>query len=187
MIKTLIAIPKGCEYLEVKSIGNIIAKPVKIKNGAEIKTMYIDEASLVDESECDVDKNRVCKTDGDEYIAGMVCLCEDKPKKIDEARDMVGFRMDEDRQDDFKTLKEYLDIEYAFPTTIKLKAVYVNGKPSFDRYREGKAFIYVTHEGLVQPSIVQLTRTHDDQESFASFILEPFIGTFAFREGLHKP
>ena len=86
-----------------------------------------------------------------------------------------------------RATSQYLDIEYAFPTTIKLKAVYVNGKPSFDRYREGKAFIYVTHEGLVQPSIVQLTRTHDDQESFASFILEPFIGTFAFREGLHKP
>lgn len=86
-----------------------------------------------------------------------------------------------------RATSKYLDVEYVFPETIRLKAVYVNGKPSFDRYREGKAFIYVTHEGLVQPAIVQLTRTHDDQESFASFILEPFIGTFEFKDGLHKP
>jgi hypothetical protein len=86
-----------------------------------------------------------------------------------------------------KATSKYLDIEYAFPKTIKLKALYVNGKSQFDRYREGKSFIYVTHEGLVQHAIVNLTRTHDDQESFASFIIEPFIGTFELKEGLHKP
>ena len=58
-----------------------------------------------------------------------------------------------------QTTLKYLDVEYVFPETIRLKAVYVNGKPSFDRYRGGKAFIYVTHEGLVQPAIIQLTRT----------------------------
>jgi hypothetical protein len=41
---TLVAIPKGCKYIEVKHLGNIIVKPIKLKDGHTLSHIFIDEA-----------------------------------------------------------------------------------------------------------------------------------------------
>ena len=50
--KTLVAMPKGCKYIEVTHIGEIGIKTIKdIKNGATFNHIFVDELCNLKENQ----------------------------------------------------------------------------------------------------------------------------------------
>ena len=80
----------------------------------------------------------------------------------------------------------YFSTTYKLADTIKIKAVYLGRQEMFEE-RRGVAYCYIIHDGLVQDVLVHLVRKIENNETIASYKMNPFLGRFEFYDGVLKP
>ena len=81
---------------------------------------------------------------------------------------------------------DYFNPTYSLPEMLKIDAVYLGKREQLAEQKQ-QAYCYVIHNGLVQDVIVHMRRFENNQESWASFTVEPFLGVFSYHDGRVKP
>jgi prepilin-type N-terminal cleavage/methylation domain-containing protein len=76
----------------------------------------------------------------------------------------------------------YLNTTYTFPDNIRIKGLFIGKRDQLAQ--DGVAFCYVVPDGLSQEVYVQLGRTEDAGEQFATFKMLSFAGQFELIEKL---
>ena len=76
---------------------------------------------------------------------------------------------------------------YKLPNSVRINAVYQNGKEQLDENKGKFAYCYVVPDGIMQDVLVRMVRTTDKDEDKASFKIRPFLGNFELFETWIKP
>lgn len=85
----------------------------------------------------------------------------------------------------------YFKSIYIFPKGFRIKAVFKGSVDQLaDKANKGRAYCYLINEGLVEDTLVHMSRLplrDGDVETFASLKMAPFIGRFEYSPELVKP
>lgn len=97
---------------------------------------------------------------------------------------------EEDEQDPTKKMFKFLDMPHVqtkcqLPSNMNLSAVFIDGVDMLEENR-GRAFVYVTPDGMMQQAFVQLLVRRKDTEDRITFKCQPFLGIFELIEGWER-
>jgi prepilin-type N-terminal cleavage/methylation domain-containing protein len=84
---------------------------------------------------------------------------------------------------------EYFETRYTLPSALKIHAVYKGKQEQLEENKQ-VAHCYIIPDGLVEDMLIQMKRSSEnapEQESKATFKVEPFFGTFELSSGYSKP
>jgi len=87
----------------------------------------------------------------------------------------------------YKPVTSYVNTKYIMPASVKIRAIYIGKEKVISEGEPGSAHCYIIPDGLVQDSLVLLSRKNEMGEMGGSFKIMPFFGRFEFFEGYTKP
>ena len=81
---------------------------------------------------------------------------------------------------------EYFNTKYDLPSSVRMKAFYKDKKNEFEE-NKGQGFCFIIPNGLVEPIMIQISKTLDENLIAVTFRMEPFKGEFELIQGHKRP